>query len=140
MRKSNGKPITIKRSKALIPKIKQSFMYIRNLKYAHLTPIFQLHNIHLYLCTEKVLNLSFHDFLCTKINNNLICFKKMKMNSYLKTNIQHEFLALNAHLSSFSKKSNTKIYNSYLFIPKMKQKRSRVITLHGAIKKSPILQ
>ena len=56
-------------------------MYIKNLKHAHLTPVFRLHNIHLVfsncthkykkiLCTEKpVLNASFKDFLCTKINN-----------------------------------------------------------------------
>ena len=48
------------------------YLYIRNLKYAHLTPIFRQHNIHLVsstyqhkliLCTEKlVLNASFQDF------------------------------------------------------------------------------
>ena len=60
-------------------------MCIRNLKYAHLTPIFWIHNIHLVfstwshkykwiLWTEKpVFNLSFQDFWCTNINNHLTC-------------------------------------------------------------------
>ena len=61
-------------------------LYIRNLKYAHLTPIFRQHNIHLVsytcqhkwiLCTEKpVLNASFQDFWFTNINNHLFCFEK----------------------------------------------------------------
>ena len=64
------------------------FFYIRNLKYAHLTPIFRQHNIHFVsstcqhkykwiLCTEKpVLNASSQDFWCTNINNHLFCFEK----------------------------------------------------------------
>ena len=56
-----------------------------NIKYAHLTPSFWLHNInlvfstcpHIYkwiLCTENpVLNTIFQDFWCTNINNHLIC-------------------------------------------------------------------
>ena len=64
------------------------FLYIRNLKYAHLTSVFRQHNInlvsstchHKYKCilrTEKpVLNTSFQDFLCTNINNHLFCFEK----------------------------------------------------------------
>ena len=59
----------------LITLIKHTYnLYIRNLKYAYLTPIFRLQNIHLMfstcphkykwiLCTEKpVLNASFQDF------------------------------------------------------------------------------
>ena len=58
----------------LILILKILLFYLRNLKYAHLTPIFRLHNIHLVfsthqhkhkwiLCTEKpVLNGSFQDF------------------------------------------------------------------------------
>ena len=55
------------------------YKIIRNLNYAHLTPIFTLHNSHLVfsacsnkykriLCTEKpVLNSSFQDFWCANI-------------------------------------------------------------------------
>ena len=70
-------------------------MYIRNLKYAHLTSVSRQHNIHLVsstcqhkykwiLCTEKpILNASFQDFWCTNINNHLFCFKKT-ITTYLK--------------------------------------------------------
>ena len=69
-------------------------MYIINLRYAHLNPIFRLHNIHLVfstcphkyklmLCTEKpVLKNRFQDFWYTNFNNHLI-FSKM-INMYLK--------------------------------------------------------
>ena len=65
-------------------------LYIRNLKYAHLTPIFRQHNIHylsftcqhkykLILCTEKpVLNASFKDLWWSNINNHLFCFEKKR--------------------------------------------------------------
>jgi hypothetical protein len=71
------------------------YLYIRNLKYAHLTSVFWQHNIHLVsstcqhkykwiLCTEKpVLNVSFQDFWYTNINNHLFCFEKT-INMYLK--------------------------------------------------------
>ena len=82
-------------------------MYIRNLKCAHWTPIFRLHNIHLVLstclhkykwilCTEKlVLNASFQDFLCTKMNIHLICLGKKTINTYIKSK-KH-----NTNISSF---------------------------------------
>ena len=64
------------------------------------------------LCTEKpVLNASFQYFLCKNITNHL-----NSMNTYLKAKIpytQHEFLALNTYLSSFSKKSDDKIFIVY---------------------------
>ena len=71
------------------------FLYIRNLKYAHLTSVFRQHNIHLVsstsqhkykwiLCTEKpVLNESFQDIWCSNINNHLFCFEKT-ITTYLK--------------------------------------------------------
>ena len=61
--------------------------YIINLKYAHLTPIFRLHNIDLLCCTcphkykwifcyeKPVFNVIFQAFWCTKIKNHLICFE-----------------------------------------------------------------
>ena len=74
--------------------VEKLVLYIRNLKYSHLTTIFRQHNIHLVsstykykwiLCTEKpVLNASFQDFLCTNINNHLFCFEKT-VTTYLKT-------------------------------------------------------
>ena len=64
----------------------QYLLYIRNLKFAHLTHIFRLHYIHLefvtcphkfkwMLCTDKpVFNACFKDIYCTNINSHLICF------------------------------------------------------------------
>ena len=71
-----------------IKRLIKNILYIRNLKYAHLTPIFRQHNIHLVsstcqhkykwiLWTENpVLNASFQDFWYTIINNHLFCFEK----------------------------------------------------------------
>ena len=68
--------------------VKTIYLYIKNLKYTHLTPIFRQHNIHLVsstcqhkykwiVCTEKpVLNASFQDFWCTNII--IICFVSKK--------------------------------------------------------------
>ena len=111
----------------------KNILYIRNFKYAHLTPIFQIHKINLVfstcphkykwiLSTDKpVLNESFQDFWCTKINNHLICFEKKKKNIYQKIpHKQHDFLALNMYLSSFCKKSHEK----YTFLSKNFEKKS----------------
>ena len=70
-------------------------LYIRNLKYTHLTSVFRQHNIHLVsttcqhkykwiLCIEKpVLNASFQDFRCPNINIHLFYFEKT-ISTYLK--------------------------------------------------------
>ena len=99
-------------------------LYIRNLIYCTFNTIFRQHNIHLVfstcqhkykwtLCTEKqVLTPIFKDFWCTNINIHLICFDKYNKFLFKRLKIhytQHEFLALNTYLSSFSKKSDAKI-------------------------------
>ena len=99
-------------------------LYIRNLKYAHLTHIFQLHNIHLVfftcphkykwiLCTEKpVLNASFQVFWCTNINSHLICFEKT-INMYLKAKDSLQtagFFCFKYVFIVFFEKSDAKIY------------------------------
>ena len=58
------------------------YLFIRNLKYAHLTPILR----------------------CIKINNHLICFERRQIIYYT----QNEFLALNIY--SLFKRSDTKIH------------------------------
>ena len=70
------------------------YLYIRNLKYAHLTPVFRQDNIHLVLstfchkykwilCTEKpVSNASFQDFWCTNMNIHLICFENLQWRTF----------------------------------------------------------
>ena len=51
--------------------------------------------------SPQLFNASFQDFWCTNINNHLFCFE-ITITTYLKAQ-QHEFLALNTYLSSFSK-------------------------------------
>ena len=107
-------------------------LYIRNLKCALLTHDFRLHYIHLVfsLCQLKykwilskkktVLIASFQDFWCTKIDNHLICFEKYVFKSLIIPYTQHEFLALNTHLSSFLNNQmliytfNSKILTKYI--------------------------
>ena len=75
------------------------FWYIRNLKYAHLTTIFRLHNSHLVFST------------CPHKYKWLFCIENPVLNARLKIRyIQHKLLAINIYLSSFSKKSDAKIY------------------------------
>ena len=111
-------------------------LYIRNLKYAHLTPIFRRHNIHLVsstcqhkyrwiLCTEKpVLNATFQDFWFTNIKNHLICFEKT-VNMYLKA--KNNTNTLNTYLSSISKTSDAKIYIS-IFVLKQTEDSVQLYT------------
>ena len=76
---------------------------IRNLKYYPFNTWI--------LCTENlVLNASFKNFGCTKINNLLICLEKNDKYVFKIPYTQHKFLALNMHISSFSKKPDAKIY------------------------------
>ena len=110
-------------------------LYLRNLKYAHLTPIFRLNNIHFefstcqyklkrFLCNEKpVLNESKMSDICTNINDYQICIEKDKKNrmKWLKLPTPHEFLAYN----SFSKqiiKFNKIFINWNKFEPEIKSK------------------
>ena len=70
------------------------------------------------MCTKKtVLNSSYQDFLCSNINNHLICYERT-INTYLKAKkfyTQHEFLALNTYLLSFKK---IRCYNIHFFVIK----------------------
>ena len=112
-------------------------MYIINLKYAHLTSVFRQHDIHLVsstcqhkykwiLCTEKlVLNASFQDFWCTKINNHLFCFEKM-ITTYLKAKNSLHATRISSFkcvfIVFFEKKTDAKIYiKSLLFWIKTSQ-------------------
>ena len=101
------------------------YLYNRNLKYAHLTPIFWQHNIHLVtstcqhkykwiLCTEKpVFIASFQDFWFTNINNHRFCFEKT-ITTYLKTKIFLHATRISSFkyvfIVFFEKKTDAKIY------------------------------
>ena len=104
--------------KVLVPFSVKHFLYIRNLKYSHLKPIFRRHNIHLVSSTSQIPTQIQMDIVSPKsgfkrefsnINNHLF-FLKAK-NSLHATRIS---LALNTYLPSFLKKKNLK----YTFLHK----------------------
>ena len=103
------------------------YLYIRNLKYTHLTHIFRLHNIYLVLstcpqeykwilCTEK----QYLDFWCTKIINHLLFFLENRMLKYIFSILNKEDLYTvrnKAYLSNVIKLSlNFGLYSLYRYI------------------------
>ena len=98
-------------------------LYIRNLKYAHLTPIFWQHNIHLvssYLPTQIQINIVHRKTgfkrkfsRCTNMNNHLFCFEKtitmyLKAKNYLHATQISSFKYV--FIIFFKKKTDAKIY------------------------------